>query len=152
MNIFFLDKHPVIAAQMQCNKHVVKMVLETAQMLSTAARAKGHDAGYKSAYPKHPMTLWVSQSTDNFRWAWLHGMSLAKEYTNRYDKIHKSQAILEQLENYATGDESHITEPPQCMPDQYKTDDYVTAYRDYYVGDKKRFAKYTNRKTPEFMK
>jgi len=152
MNIFFLHKHPVIAAQMQCNKHVVKMVLETAQMLSTAARAQGHDVGYKSAYPKHPMTLWVSQSTDNFRWAWLHGMSLAKEYTNRYDKIHKSQAILEQLENYATGDESHITEPPQCMPDQYKTDDYVTAYRDYYVGDKKRFAKYTNRKTPEFMK
>ena len=152
MNIFFLDKHPVIAAQMQCNKHVVKMVLETAQMLSTAARAKGHDAGYKSAYPKHPMTLWVSQSADNFRWAWLHGMSLAKEYTNRYDRIHKSQEILEQLENYATGDEAHITEPPQCMPDEYKTKNYVEAYRNYYVGDKKRFAKYTNRKIPEFMK
>ena len=151
MNIFFLHKHPVIAAQMQCNKHVVKMVLETAQMLSTAARAQGHDVGYKSAYPKHPMTLWVNQSADNFRWAWLHGMSLAKEYTNRYDKIHKSQAILEQLENYATGDESHITEPPQCMPDEYKTKNYVEAYRNYYVGDKKRFAKYTNRKPPEFM-
>ena len=151
MNIFFLHKHPVIAAQMQCDKHVVKMVLETAQMLSTAARAQGHDVGYKSAYPKHPMTLWVNQSADNFRWAWLHGMSLAKEYTNRYDKIHKSQEILEQLENYATGDEAHITEPPQCMPDQYKTDDYVTAYRNYYVGDKKRFAKYKNCKPPKFM-
>jgi len=136
---------------MQCDKHVVKMVLETAQMLSTAARAQGHDVGYKSAYPKHPMTLWVNQSANNFRWAWLHGMSLAKEYTNRYDKIHKSQKILEQLENYATGDENHITEPPQCMPDQYKTDNYVTAYRNYYVGDKKRFAKYKNCKTPKFM-
>ena len=91
MNIFFLDKDPVKAARMQCDKHVVKMVLETAQMLSTAARAQGHDVGYKSAYPKHPMTLWVNQSADNFRWAWLHGMSLAKEYTNRYDKIHKLQ-------------------------------------------------------------
>ena len=151
MNIFFLHKHPVIAAQMQCDKHVVKMVLETAQMLSTAARAQGHDVGYKSAYPKHPMTLWVGQSTDNFRRAWLHGMSLAKEYTNRYDKIHKSQEILEQLEYYATGNESDITEPPQCMPDQYKTDDYVTAYRNYYVGDKKRFAKYKNCKPPKFM-
>jgi len=151
MNIFFLHKHPVIAAQMQCDKHVVKMVLETAQMLSTAARAQGHDVGYKSAYPKHPMTLWVNQSADNFRWAWLHGMSLAKEYTNRYDKIHKSQEILEQLEYYATGNESDITEPPQCMPDQYKTDDYVTAYRNYYVGDKKRFAKYKNCKPPKFM-
>ena len=59
--------------------------------------------------------------------------------------------ILEQLENYATGDEAHITEPPQCMPDQYKTNDYVTAYRNYYVGDKKRFAKYKNCKTPKFM-
>ena len=151
MNIFFLHKHPVIAAQMQCDKHVVKMVLETAQMLSTAARAQGHDVGYKSAYPKHPMTLWVNQNADNFRWAWLHGMSLAKEYTNRYDKIHKSQEILEQLEYYATGNESDITEPPQCMPDQYKTDDYVTAYRNYYVGDKKRFAKYKNCKPPKFM-
>ena len=151
MNIFFLDANPKNAAQMQCDKHVVKMVLETAQMLSTAARAQGHDVGYKSAYPKHPMTLWVNQNADNFRWAWLHGMSLAKEYTNRYDKIHKSQEILEQLENYATGDEAHITEPPQCMPDQYKTNDYVTAYRNYYVGDKKRFAKYKNCKTPKFM-
>ena len=151
MNIFFLDADPKHAAQMQCDKHVVKMVLETAQMLSTAARAQGHDVGYKSAYPKHPMTLWVNQNADNFRWAWLHGMSLAKEYTNRYDKIHKSQEILEQLENYATGDEAHITEPPQCMPDQYKTNDYITAYRNYYVGDKKRFAKYKNCKTPKFM-
>ena len=92
MNIFFLHKHPVIAAQMQCDKHVVKMVLETAQMLSTAARAQGHDV------------------------------------------------------------ENDITEPPQCMPDQYKTNDYVTAYRNYYVGDKKRFAKYKNCKPPEFMK
>ena len=56
MNIFFLDKDPKIAAQMQCDKHVVKMILETAQMLSTAARAQGHDIGYKSAYHKHPMT------------------------------------------------------------------------------------------------
>ena len=103
MNIFFLDADPKYAAQMQCDKHVVKMVLETAQMLSTAARAQGHDVGYKSAYPKHPMTLWVSQNADNFRWAWLHGMSLAKEYTNRYDRIHKSQEILEKLEDYATG-------------------------------------------------
>ena len=93
MNIFFLDKDPVKAAQLQCDKHVVKMVLETAQMLSTAARAQGHDVGYKSAYPKHPMTLWVGQNTDNFRWAWLHGMSLAKEFTKRYDRIHKLSLI-----------------------------------------------------------
>ena len=61
MNIFFLHRNPKIAARMQCNKHVVKMVLETAQMLH-AARAQGHDIGYKSAYPNHPMTLWVNES------------------------------------------------------------------------------------------
>ena len=72
MNIFFLDDNPKLSAQMQCDKHVVKMILETAQMLSTSARARGHDVVYKSAYPKHPMTLWVGQSPDNFAWAIIH--------------------------------------------------------------------------------
>ena len=49
------------------------------------------------------------------------------------------------------GDSTQMTKPPQCMPDEYKTDDYVQSYRNYYVGDKKRFARYTNRTTPEFM-
>ena len=72
MNIFFLDDDPKLSAQMQCDKHVVKMILETAQMLSTSARSRGHDVGYKSAYPKHPMTLWVNQSSNNFAWAIIH--------------------------------------------------------------------------------
>ena len=72
MNIFFLDDDPKLSAQMQCDKHVVKMILETAQMLSTSARARGHDVGYKSAYPNHPMTLWVGQSPDNFDCAIIH--------------------------------------------------------------------------------
>ena len=63
MNIFFLDKDPVKAAQLQCDKHVVKMVLETAQMVSTAVRNQGHDVGYLLAYPKHPMTIWAVSYT-----------------------------------------------------------------------------------------
>ena len=66
MNIFFLDADPKYAAQMQCDKHVVKMVLETAQMVSTAVRNQGHDVGYLLAYPKHPMTIWVGDSGANF--------------------------------------------------------------------------------------
>ena len=62
MNIFFLDKNPHVAAIRQCDKHVVKMVLETAQMLSTAARRHEKDLGYKSAYPNHPMILWVGNN------------------------------------------------------------------------------------------
>ena len=86
MNIFHLHTNPKIAARMQCDKHVVKMVLETAQMLSTAARAKGHNIGYKTAYPNHPMTLWVSKSPHNYAWAAIHRLELDREYTKRYKK------------------------------------------------------------------
>ena len=151
MNIFFLDKDHKIAAQMQCDKHVVKMILETAQMLSTAARAQGHDIGYKTAYPNHPMTLWVNESPHNYAWAIIHAFELCKEYTKRYNKIHKTKKVIHDLYEICNGDYAKMTEPPKCMPDEYKCDDYVQSYRNYYVGDKKRFARYTNRGTPEFM-
>ena len=152
MNIFFLDKDPVKAAQLQCDKHVVKMVLETAQMVSTAVRNQGHDVGYKSAYPKHPMTIWVNKTNDNFAWALEHGLALGEEYAHRYNKIHASHFVLLKIEDLnIKGNANYMTTPPQCMPDKYKSKDYIQAYRNYYLGDKKRFAKYTNRKPPKFM-
>ena len=152
MNIFFLDKDPVKAAQLQCDKHVVKMVLETAQMVSTAVRNQGHDVGYQSAYPKHPMTLWVGQNADNFAWTMIHGFDLCKEYTHRYNKIHASHKILQDIQKLdIEGNSNFMTTPPQCMPDEYKKTNYIEAYRNYYVNAKKHFAKYTNRETPEFM-
>ena len=147
MNIFFLDDNPKLAAQMQCDKHVVKMILETAQMLSTSARARGHDVGYKSAYPKHPMTLWVGQSPDNFAWAIIHGLELCKEYTFRYNKTHATEKIINDLYHICKGDYMKKTEPPQCMPDKYKSKSYVQAYRNYYIGEKAYFAKW-NYTTP----
>ena len=152
MNIFFLHKDPKIAACMQCDKHVVKMVLETAQMLSTAARAQGYDIGYKSAYPNHPMTLWVNESPHNYTWAAIHGLELAHEYTRRYKRRHKSQDIIEPLWDLKKGISTKCTTPPLCMPDEYKTDDYVQSYRNYYYFEKKSFAKYTNSAIPTFMK
>ena len=152
MNIFFLDKDPVKAARMQCDKHVVKMVLETAQMISTAVRSQGHDVGYKSAYPKHPMTIWVNKSNHNFAWALEHGLALGEEYTHRYNKIHASHIMLKTIQDLKIkGNANYMTTPPQCMPDEYKKISYVDAYRNYYVNDKKYFAKYTNREVPEFM-
>ena len=151
MNIFFLDKDPKIAAQLQCDKHIVKMILETAQMLSTTARAQGHDIGYKSAYPKHPMTLWVNESPHNYAWAIIHAFELCNEYTKRYNRVHKTQSLIRDLYEICNGDYAKMTDPPTCMPDEYNTDDYVQSYRNYYVGDKKRFARYTNQTTPEFM-
>ena len=96
MNIFHLDKDPKICAEYHCDRHVVKMILETAQMLSTAYRKHcGDDDNlYKSAYPKHPMTIWVGESVENFNYAHLLGKELGLQYYKRYGRIHKSSAIM----------------------------------------------------------
>lgn len=134
MNIFFLHRDPSRAAKAQCDKHVVKMVLETTQMLSTAARRFGNNVGYKPAYPNHPMTLWVSDTRDNLCWTLQHAMELSKEYTARYGKLHACQKVIDDIHLYFRDISfDNITEPPQCMPDEFKCDDYVRAYRKYYV-------------------
>ena len=93
MNIFVLDKDPVKAAQVQYNKHVVKMILESAQMLCTAhhhyAEKFGYDSSYipyKKAHYNHPSTVWVRQNVHHYDWLWNHMIGLAEEYTNRYNK------------------------------------------------------------------
>ena len=133
MNIFFLHRDPSRAAKAQCDKHVVKMVLETAQMLSTAARRNGFDRGYKSAHPNHPMTLWVGDNDRNFSWALEHAQALSKEYTARYNKFHACQKVINEFLSFRNGNFMHFSEPPQCMPDEFKDDDFVRAYRNYYV-------------------
>ena len=81
----------------------------------------------------------------------IHGFELCKEYTHRYNKVHATEKIINDLYDVCKGDYMKKTEPPQCMPDKYKSRSYIQAYRNYYIGDKKRFARYTNRKPPEFM-
>ena len=159
MNIFHLHTDPKICARYHCDKHVVKMILETSQMLSTAyRRVCGDDDNlYKTAYPKHPMTIWVGDSLENFKYALSLGEWLAIQYTYRYKKVHKSQRIIDyirfhKLKNVVKNfTKVKFTPPPQCMPDEYKHKDYITAYKQYYVGEKKRFAKYTAVDTPDFM-
>ena len=156
MNIFHLDKNPKICAEYHCDKHVVKMILETAQMLSTAYRKKfgDNDDLYKTAYPKHPMTIWVGDSGDNFFWSVQLLDQLLYQYTVRYKKVHKTIKISNLLHSkhklWHTW-KTKFTRPPLCMPDEYKSDDYIQSYRNYYIGDKKRFARYTSVDTPEFM-
>ena len=132
MNIFFLHKDPSRAAKAQCDKHVVKMVLETTQMLSTAARRNGFDIGYKAAYPSHPMTKWVGDNNYNFSWALEHAQELSKEYFARYGKFHACQKVIDKFLPLK-GSYINFSEPPQCMPDEFKCDDYVRAYRNYYI-------------------
>ena len=156
MNIFHLDKNPKICAEYHCDRHVVKMILETAQMLSTAYRKKfgDNDDLYKTAYPKHPMTIWVGDSGDNFFWSVQLLDQLLYQYTVRYKKVHKTIKISNLLHSkhklWHTW-KTEFTPPPLCMPDEYKSDDYIQSYRNYYIGDKKRFARYTSVDTPEFM-
>ena len=160
MNIFFIDKCPVMSAIQLCDKHVVKMVLETAQMCSTAMhywdQAKYMDHVYKSAYVNHPMTVWVRDNIHNFAWAVIHGLAIGREYKYRYGKDHKSTAILENISQYMfhdNFDEDYTlhTEPPQCMPDMYKRLDYVEAYRAYYIDAKSHILTWTKRKRPEWV-
>ena len=156
MNIFHLHKDPRICAEYHCDKHVVKMILETGQMLSTAYR-KNFDDGeelYKTAYPHHPMTIWVGSSGTNFYWSIQLLDQLLYQYTMRYKKVHKTMRISSLFHSkYKLWHEweTEFTPPPLCMPDEYKCDSYIQSYKDYYVGEKKRFAKYTSVDTPDFM-
>ena len=148
MNIFFLDKTPELSAKMLCDKHVPKMLLESAQMLSTAIHS--HTMGistdiYKEAYPNHPMTKWVGFNRDCFRWALENALHIGAEYLRRFSKRHKSMNIIHAIydNNYINDiPNGFFKEHPQCMPDEYKDKDYVVAYRKYYKGDKAYFAKW----------
>jgi len=141
MNIFILDKDPTLAAQYQCDKHVVKMVLETAQLLCTVVSDLGADVPYKATHRKHPCTLWAAESRQNFEWLVEHGISLAEEYTLRYDREHKSEAVIRLAAKHSRLlPDKGLTPWAQAMPDEYKAACAVEAYRAYYIGEKLHFA------------
>lgn len=133
MNIFYLDPDPVIAARMQCDKHVVKMTLETAQILSTVMGGP-----YKPTHQRHPSVLWAATQ---LHWVYDHFRALLSEYHWRYDRIHKCAEIVHQLPLLPQKINAWA-DPPQCMPATYHRADTVAAYRAYYRGDKARFAKW----------
>ena len=144
MNIFYLDSDPVKAAQIQYNKHVVKMILESAQMLCTAHHVYGSDwqkenVPYKQAHLNHPSTIWARQCFQNYRWLYLHMLALGSEYTKRYDKTHLTIHKCEKFLNTAPKNipKGKFTEPPQAMPDEYKVEGCsITAYWNYYEQEK----------------
>ena len=144
MNIFYLDKCPEKAAQLQYNKHVVKMILESAQMLCTAHHHFGHgdNVPYKIAHYNHPSTIWVRTDGLNYMWLYNHMMALGREYTKRYGKEHltitKCKDVLAKVP--AGIPIKKFTQPPQAMPDQFKRDCAIHAYWLYYVYDKKHIA------------
>ncbi len=142
MNIFVVDEAPSVAAEKVCDKHLVKMVLGTAQVVCTVARQNGFEkAPYKMAHPKHPCTIWAGKSAKNWEWLLAHGMALCEEYSRRYGKIHKSEAVIRWCSCLPlTFPERELTPFAQAMPAQYKNECVVTAYRAYYQNEKASFA------------
>lgn len=157
MNIFVLDKSPWDAAQMQCDKHVVKMVLETGQMLSTIHRQYGnhHDTLYKLTHANHPCTVWASTNRSNYNWLYDHFCALANEYLYRYGKSHKSFLQLFPVVQYPPDAMPSGTQTPfaLAMPDEYKGACPVQSYRRYYNGDKVKNIQvtYTKRASPYWL-
>ena len=153
MNIFILDNDIEKCAQYHCDRHVVKMILESAQMLCTALNKKGFTTPYKSTHIKHPCVLWVEDSYENFIWLKNLAVELNTEYRFRFEKDsnHKSISVLNEISdlNYKN---RGLTEFAQAMPDEYKIDgDAVKAYRQFYVGEKMQFARWTKRSAPEWL-
>jgi len=167
VNIFVLDKDPVTAARTQCDKHVVKMIVESGQMLSTTHRVldgveyidrtrngrrikrwrlpdNREQFLYKGSFVNHPCTKWTIENSANYDWHTTHALALCYEYTARYGKTHKSQSLIEFVRNKRPDNmpiSDELTAFAQAMPDEHKVvGDAVQAYRNYYIGEKLRFA------------
>jgi len=172
MNIFYLDKDPHGCAQYHCDKHVLKMIIEYAQLLSTAHRlcdgieGRGlsksgkrevrvwtldsplEDVLYKATHVNHPSNIWVRAHRDNYVWLLELWIRLCSEYSKRYGKTHMTYS---KLSNALCNIPKHIDNGinllkfPQCMPeDCQRDDDPVTAYRSFYRAHKREFATWKN--------
>jgi hypothetical protein len=155
MNIFVLDLDPAVAARMHCDKHIPKMCVEAAQMMASALRRHGatdeqmpltkKGTPYKGGYHHHPCTVWAGDSRANFMWLAQHARELLYEYVERfcvlnnkthacYDPIYAMSGMTDMIP------EGKLTPFAQAMPDEYRDDDVVKAYRRYYHS--KQFAKW----------
>ena len=166
MNRFLIDHHPIAIAQQLCDQHIVKMPLEEAQMLCTALwhhapeYAEEHDL-YRPVHRNHPCTLWAMESRANYTYAFNLYSAMLKEYTYRYSKKHgagKHFLALAKGRDFVPAHAiNHVTKHPQCFSgmDHLKTKEHwpITPYRNFYIADKSKFARYNNgRDMPGWMK
>ena len=178
MNIFYLHHDPEICAKLHVDKHCVKMILETAQLLSTAHRVldgvetigtskTGRKAKrwqlndhrestlYSATHINHPSAVWARQSKENYKWLSMLLKELCKEYTYRYGKFHKCEEtnLVLQLLFYPNNiPNKAFTEPTPAMPDQYKVPgNSVQSYHNYYNGEKQRMFSWKKREQPEWI-
>lgn len=140
MNIFYLEEHPFDAAKVLTDSHILKMGIESAQLLCNVYWANGVDAPYKKTHFNHPSSIWVRQSFANFTWLKSHAFRILIEFRLRYGKPHKTMQVIRWITSNPPDPswfmESGFTDPPKCMPDEYKEGTTIEAYRRYYLLDK----------------
>ena len=160
MNIFFLDIDPEICAKYHVDKHVVKMIIELAQLLCTAHHIIGSDnedfkIPYKKTHVNHPSAIWVRQGLYNYVWTVNLGLELCKEYTYRYEKVHKTEQYLQMLyENYPkfTPDLIIATKPLLAITNkECKIGNAIKSYREYYIREKSHLHSWKKRDVPEWI-
>jgi len=176
MNLFVLDRDPRLAARAHCDKHVVKMVLETAQLLSTAHDHFGEatysdlrncfevrgQRVYHPTHQNHPCAVWVRETAANYRWACSLLEALLHEYQRRFGdrakKRHKTWDVLQALRSPPRALVKSCADRPDAMtpfalamPEQYRQADPVAAYRAYYRGEKSGIAEYRLDGAPDWL-
>ena len=138
MNVFFLSRSSIIAAQSHADIHVGKMLLEACQLLSTAhhEHGNGDKVTYLPTHKNHPCAVWVRSSKTHYMYVAELAKNLAQEYRNRFRKTHASELILEAELMMPPPELKTMrwTDPPQCMPDEFKDADVVEAYQKYYAS------------------
>lgn len=149
MNIFILDNDMETAAQHHCDKHIVKMPTEAAQILCTAIKHVNPDAytPYSPTHVNHPCSKWARASKQN--WLWLHefALKLCQEYTYRYERVSETQKALETISCPDLPD-IELTPFVVSIKEYPILDTPVESYRNYYIGDKHTFAQWTKRDVP----
>ena len=176
MNIFYLHEDPIQNAKWHIDKHIVKMPIEYAQLMSTAHRLldgemylgktaigrnikrwrlhdEREDILYKASHINHPSAIWVRESIENYFQMYKLYMAVLSEFTNRYGKIHGSSkpsiALIRPPSNIPM---VKGTQLPQCMPEICKVkNNPILAYRNYYIVEKNSFASWKNREIPEWF-
>jgi hypothetical protein len=159
MNIFVLDKSQLNNVQYYIDAHVIKQVLETAQILCTVRHSIGdHNAEYRATHIHHPCTIWAGQSSKNYEWLCELGLTIAQEYSYRYGKDHKSADIILDCYNSIPDIPGELTDSPTCMADKFIiSNSLVDNYRNYYINDKvfdksgNLMAKWTKRSRPDWF-
>jgi hypothetical protein len=153
LNFFYLDEDPTKCAEFTLDKHVVKMITEHNQMLSTALWLTGKCGLYKPTHQNHPCAIWVRQSLSNYKKLCEFTLELCKEYTFRYGKIHAGEAVCRfHMENLPNIPDVGLTTIPTAMPDECKESDPISSYRKCYNTEKRSIATWKKREAPHWWK